>query len=648
LLKVTFSAALCVACSASPTDKPWLDQGTPIGGSGGATTAAATTGAFTGGGTNLGAPCDPTRSVQSDGPALLVRDPDILSRFPLDRVLGQIVATAGAQMTPEELLQRLFDTENTAATGAFPDAVHCDDAENEAFSHAEAVDCPRAEGALAKSGGLFVPGDPDFFTPIALINRFDLMPENTMSCGEYRIVYAKWSGLSDPSNRAFLILEAALRNPTGGLAGCRPVAELWASLEPDASSASRADKLEKLYFEGVDGSDPVVHADHYGLDQFDCSYSGACGQVRLGQGMQAPWEFRQLRLRRPFMGESGPPLSFAPTRVTNSPRPELFDPALTDPQGSSFRTEFAWDLRGMTEPTVARIRRISLQEYDSGQSAIEGAGQPDYLARVKQSSAGAAFIDAIAQGISHADLPDCPPDDPITHQSILERATALSCAGCHAPERLLSPERKVGCGLVWPKSLGEAHIDEHGVLSDALTQVFLPHRADVFSTYLQACDEIAIRKNLQPVPEVVIPECFVAGTPITMADGSTKPIEQIVPGELVLAFDLGARAAVPAHVARAVVRPHAERLVVINETLVATANHPFYTSRGWARAEQLEIGTALVEARNADPTSAVRLEVAPAAVQALMMQPGSVPTYNLEVAVHHTYFAGGLLVHDRP
>lgn len=30
------------------------------------------------------------------------------------------------------------------------------------------------------------------------------------------------------------------------------------------------------------------------------------------------------------------------------------------------------------------------------------------------------------------------------------------------------------------------------------------------------------------------------------------------------------------------------------------------------------------------------------------MRQGGVPAYNLEIAVHHAYFAGGVLVSDRP
>ena len=60
------------------------------------------------------------------------------------------------------------------------------------------------------------------------------------------------------------------------------------------------------------------------------------------------------------------------------------------------------------------------------------------------------------------------------------------------------------------------------------------------------------------------------------------------------------------------------------------------------------MGDALVEARDTDPTSAVRMAIEPTEVRELVMRPGSVVTYNLEIGVHHNYFAGGLLVHDRP
>jgi hypothetical protein len=86
----------------------------------------------------------------------------------------------------------------------------------------------------------------------------------------------------------------------------------------------------------------------------------------------------------------------------------------------------------------------------------------------------------------------------------VHRASMLTCAGCHAPEKFLGPERKIGCGLTWPSTLGEVHIDEKGTLSPAMQEVFLPRRADVLQTFLQACDMNKIHENLDPAMDGVI------------------------------------------------------------------------------------------------------------------------------------------------
>jgi hypothetical protein len=353
--------------------------------------------------------------------------------------------------------------------------------------------------------------------------------------------------------------------------------------------------------------------------------------------MHAAWEFRQFRL-------SWEPLSFAPTVVTNAPLPELFDPSVTTGAAAAVRQEFVSQLALLAPAPLARMRVRFDDFFGAGQSAPFGTAQPNYLERVLESDDATVFVDEIDAALQQANVDGCD-EDPITHASVLRRATALSCAGCHSP-RLIGPEQRVGCGLVWPDSLGETHIDEYGALSEALTDVFLPHRADVLSTYLQACDKAAIVANLQPVPSGWV-ECFAAGTPITMADGSNKPIEQVRPGEFVLSFDEASGSLVPTTVVTSVERPHADRVVVINGTLVATTNHPFYSAGRWVRADALEIGTPLF-ALNDGGAMGHRLDVAPTRVEQLMLQPGNVATYNLEVAEHHSYFAAGLLVHDRP
>jgi hypothetical protein len=457
-------------------------------------TPAGTGGAAT---SELGAECDETRGVDSDDEALLVRDPEILKSFSLERVLQQLVSTGKVKVTPAELLQRLFDTENALADAVFTDAIHCDDPGNQAFVVNPGSTCGRVEGRLARSPDLLVPGRPDSFVPIALVNRFDLTPENVVSCGEYRIVYAKESGKTDPNDRVFLIFEASLPNPGGALAACRPVAELWAGLPAASDVGVRTRQLEALFFDGFAGLAPVVHAEHFGFSG-NCDYASGCGQVRLGQGMQSPFEFRQFRLSAP-----GGRLSFVPVADGGALLPELFGQSAQGPGGEAVYL-VTTELPTLAATQAARIKVRGFPGHEAGVSALDGSAKPDFAARLQANPERTTLESQLSDHLATLDPSACPPDDPLTIEAILARTTAVSCAGCHAPERFLPKERKLGCGVVWPNSLGEAHIDEQGNLSEALTTVFLPHRAEVLSTFLQACDVMAVRANLQPVRVIPI------------------------------------------------------------------------------------------------------------------------------------------------
>ena len=590
--------------------------------------------------TDLGADCDPSRSVQSGGAALIERDPAALAGFSLKRVLTQLFSSAGGSLNPEEQLRRMFDTLNTSEGAVFGDAVHCDDPANAAFQNAPAIHCPRAEGALAQSTSLLTPDTSDFFAPVALVNRFDLAPQNFPTCGEFRIVFAKQSGRTDPQNRVLLIAEAVLRNPTHSLKGCRPIAEFWASLELVESAEARGALLERFFFDGLPGFDPVISTKHFAINRNDCQY-GLCGRLRLGLGMQLPWDFRQFELlQNPDAGS----FRLAPVPLDNMPVPALFDDS-TNPDGQYARSALARWSREVARAEDVGGMRLQIEAFlSAGESGVSGATRPNLLERVRDSVGGSELLAEIDSVLAGLEL-GCPEGDPMTHESALARVTALTCAGCHAPLDLVSPTGGVGCGIVWPNSLGPAHIDESGNLSPALGEVFLPRRADVMSTYLKACDLDAITAQFPPP---VMPACFVAGTPITMADGSLRPIEAVRTGDRVLSFDLTRSELVPGLVTRTFVHPGTAELVVVNETLVTTANHPFYSGGAWSRADSLEPGSALLALGDADPSTSVRLEARSDSVRQLATRAGTATTYNFEVTVHHNYFAGSILVHNKP
>jgi RHS repeat-associated protein len=144
--------------------------------------------------------------------------------------------------------------------------------------------------------------------------------------------------------------------------------------------------------------------------------------------------------------------------------------------------------------------------------------------------------------------------------------------------------------------------------------------------------------------------CFAAGTQVTMADGSEKPIERIRVGEKVLAFDEATGRVAPAAVTRVFV--HAdwkdrEATVLVNGRLRATGNHPFFVNGGWRRADQIRPGDLLrrLTPSGHDP-GAAPTTVSESTVSAAPLA-GVETVYNLEVAGFHTYFAEGVLVHNR-
>ena len=147
--------------------------------------------------------------------------------------------------------------------------------------------------------------------------------------------------------------------------------------------------------------------------------------------------------------------------------------------------------------------------------------------------------------------------------------------------------------------------------------------------------------------------CFVAGTLITMADGTSKPIELIAAGDDVLGRH--GKASRVLGVLRPVLgdRP----LYALNGgAAFVTASHPFLTEDGWkavdpdaARAEvpDLEVGSLTV----GDVMVAVEAGSSerPVRLRSLEGRPADPATqlYNLDVGGSNTYVASGLVVHNK-
>ena len=163
--------------------------------------------------------------------------------------------------------------------------------------------------------------------------------------------------------------------------------------------------------------------------------------------------------------------------------------------------------------------------------------------------------------------------------------------------------------------------------------------------------------------------CFPAGTRISMADGTSKPIEEIAVGDLVLAFDPDAGRGQSQLVAKPVKRLfHGQTskwidLSLPNDAIVrATPGHHFLSETGdfLPISSMLRLGGGVCNIVLADGSivKATGHEVYATGHQAVrLQQTGSVSfqptnlafetTYNFEVEDFHTYVADGVRVHNK-
>ncbi|MEO3744764.1 ricin-type beta-trefoil lectin domain protein [Plantactinospora sp. B5E13] len=148
---------------------------------------------------------------------------------------------------------------------------------------------------------------------------------------------------------------------------------------------------------------------------------------------------------------------------------------------------------------------------------------------------------------------------------------------------------------------------------------------------------------------------FVPGTTVLMADGSTKPIEDVEPGDKVIATDPKTGRLQVETVAAAIKRDSAKHLVRLvvdidgergaaSAEITATDNHPFWVPelREWTEATDLRSGQWL--------RTSAGTEVQITAIERRMVAEATV--HNLTIANIHTYYvvAGdrSVLVHNCP
>jgi hypothetical protein len=425
---------------------------------------------------NTPAAIDPRRS-------LIVTDQTVLSRFGFDELMGTLAAQSPTPLTKEVLFNQWMDINNKKPSLAL--GAHCDDtvdASGNATFNGFTIQCPRAEGQQL-GVGTFDPTSGDSYVPIALVNRLDLatLPaQGGTDCGEFRIVFAKKSGMTNAQNRNLVVFEGVLPNPApngADLRGCVPVAQFWAGLSAIADPNQRATKLHDFFYKGLSGFKPVVRADAYGS-----ATPKAPGQVRTNQFMQFNWLLRQYTLQ-----VDGGFLRFKPMAAHSNPEGLLFNETVNDPKGADFRNAFLNVVATLKANDLNRFNMESLSAaFNAFDSDAQSTTKTNYANQFAQSPNFSAAIQAKLDALGNPDK--------LTPADIVARAQALSCAGCHE----FSSNKSMGGGLTYPASLRFVHVAENQtevapdgpsgslryMISPALTSLYLPRRQQVMQLFL--------------------------------------------------------------------------------------------------------------------------------------------------------------------
>lgn len=436
---------------------------------------------------------DPRRS-------LAITDQALLTGFTFERVMQQIVDTSGEEgLTKETLYGRWWDFLNQSP-GEFPEARHCDDftIDGQPALGAFPIQCPRPEGILAATDPFDDPANnPDSYVPIGLFNRLDQAPIDGAHCGEYRVVFAKRSGLDDPSDRNLIIFEAMLPNPNPkcGVEGCQAVAEFWLNLADTDSASELRKRLDDFYFADAAGAGPVIHADNYG--------PRGAGQIRTNGFMPEPnlWQLHEFK----FTHDCGFGPCIRPVPVAANPHPDLFADDSPTPGAATFQRWFLKQIPNLEIDDVNLFFMTDVGTFKSGQSTSEGefdnfrlqAGFGNFRQQIE---------DAITTGL--------------TADQILNRAGTISCAGCHQHNNNFD-DADLGGSLQWQPSLGFVQISEEFsdqgpfgprfALSSAVLDVFLPHRKQAMENFLEtaacsACENPGLQGTQPLDPKAFAPE----------------------------------------------------------------------------------------------------------------------------------------------
>ena len=228
-------------------------------------------------------------------------------------------------------------------------------------------------------------------------------------------------------------------------------------------------------------------------------------------------------------------------------------------------------------------------------------------------------------------------------QTKLERAQYIQqmelqkeAAGLQAHYATLAKDNALA-QLRWTIDQAKTQGDANKLAEDALLD-WMQAMANAVPIIKSMIDQLLRIPGVTTGSDTDQPPCFIAGTPITMADGSNKTIEKIQVRDLVLSMNIKTREPVFTEVCKVFYHTAEENCgyITVNKQLGVTAGHPMSINGEWAHAKTLRLGDMLLDKDGKDVV-----------VTDLSWNGEQVPSYNFETDDEtHNYFAGGVLVHN--
>ena len=137
---------------------------------------------------------------------------------------------------------------------------------------------------------------------------------------------------------------------------------------------------------------------------------------------------------------------------------------------------------------------------------------------------------------------------------------------------------------------------------------------------------------------IALPEYFLDGTQITMADRSLKNIEDVQVGDIVLSYDVANAVFVNSQVTAVYEQDNGQTdcsYLVINQNIKVIANHLLFINHRWLSAGKAKIDSYFFGVSGE-----------PVVIEEIVGLPLSDPIYGIVVTPYHNYFASNILAHD--